>query len=71
MKWASRCCVNQESQLAVKLFAVICFFTGVMALAGLVVRRGRELPTSTPDYVLVFVGLAGLMTGLILLFNRF
>ncbi len=54
-----------------KLFAVICFFAGVLALAGLVIRRGRQLPTGNPDYVLMFVGLAGLMTGLILLFNRF
>jgi hypothetical protein len=55
----------------VKLFAVVCFFAGVLALAGLVIRRGRRLPTGTPDYGLMFVGLAGLMTGLILLFNRF
>jgi hypothetical protein len=55
---------------AVKLFAVMCFFAGVVALAALVVRRGRKLPTSTPDYALTFVGLAGAITGLILLFNR-
>ena len=54
-----------------KLFAVMCFFAGVVALAGLVIRRGRNLPTSNPDYALMFVGLSGLMTGLILLFNRF
>ncbi|GEM_PF-2188393 len=58
------------SGLVVKLFAVFCFFAGVLALAGLVIRRGRQIPTSTPDYLLMFVGLAGLMTGLILLFNR-
>lgn len=53
-----------------KLFAVICFFAGVVALAALVVRRGRQLPFDRADAALTFIGIAGLMTGLILLFNR-
>jgi hypothetical protein len=55
----------------VKLLAVICFFAGVVALAALVVRRGRKLAMAAPDYALSFVGLAGVVTGIILLFNRF
>lgn len=54
-----------------KLFAVACFFVGVVSLAVLTVRRGRKLPASLPDYGLAFVGLAGVVTEIILLFNRF
>lgn len=54
-----------------KTFAVACFFIGVVSLAILTVRRGRKLPTSGPDYALAFVGLAGVVAGVILLFNRF
>ena len=54
-----------------KVFAVICFFVGVVALASLVVRRGRKLAAAWPDYVMAFIGLAGVVTGIILLFNRF
>lgn len=54
-----------------KLFAVACLFIGVVSLAILTVRRGRKLPNSWPDYALAFLGLAGVVTGVILLFNRF
>jgi hypothetical protein len=53
-----------------KLFAVACFFFGVVALGALVERRGRKVPPSWLDYAFTFVGLAGVITGLILLFNR-
>ena len=54
-----------------KTFAVACFFVGVVSLAVLTVRRGRKLPSTWPDYGLAFIGLAGVVTGVILLFNRF
>ncbi|MDX2222255.1 MAG: hypothetical protein SFV21_05875 [Rhodospirillaceae bacterium] len=54
-----------------KVFAVACFFFGVVALGILTVRRGRRVPPSWPDYALGFVGLAGSIAGVILLFNRF
>jgi hypothetical protein len=54
-----------------KTFAVACFFVGVVSLAALTVRRGRKLAPRWLDYVLAFAGLAGVVTGVILLFNRF
>jgi hypothetical protein len=54
----------------VKLFAVGCFFFGVVALGVLVERRARKVAPAWPDYALTFIGLAGVITGLILLFNR-
>ena len=55
----------------VKLIAVACFFFGVVALGILTVRRGRNLAMSMPDYAFAFVGLAGTIAGVIMLFNRF
>lgn len=53
-----------------KLFAVICFFVGVVSLAGLVIRRGRNIKPDHVDAILTFLGIAGAITGMILLFNR-
>ena len=48
---------------------VICFVVGVSALALLAVRRGRERPLDWSDYVLMFLGLASVISGLALFFT--
>ncbi|MBL8644423.1 MAG: hypothetical protein JNK21_10870 [Rhodospirillaceae bacterium] len=53
-----------------RLFAVICFVGGVAALGTLAVRRSNKRPWTMLDTGLSFVGMAGVVTGLILLFNR-
>ncbi|MCB2106112.1 MAG: hypothetical protein KDE14_00370 [Rhodobacteraceae bacterium] len=54
-----------------KLFAVICLVVGVAALGTLTVRRGRGTVFVWMDSVLAFIGLAGAIAGVIILFNRF
>jgi hypothetical protein len=54
----------------VKLFAVVCFIGGVASLANLVIRRNRNLAWGGFDTFLTFTGIAGVMIGLFLLFNR-
>lgn len=55
----------------VRLFGVSAFFLGVLALAFLAIRRGQNIPTRWPDYVMMFVGLAGAIMGLAVVFLRF
>jgi hypothetical protein len=40
------------------IFGVASFFAGVLALAFLVVRRGRRLPQTWMDHTALFVGIA-------------
>jgi len=57
--------------LAVRLFGVGAFLLGVLALGMLAVRRGQNIPSAWPDYVMMFVGIAGAITGLAVFFLRF
>jgi hypothetical protein len=53
------------------VFGVTSFFLGVLSLAMLAIRRGRNLPYSKPDYVMMFVGIAGSIMGIAVIFLRF
>jgi hypothetical protein len=55
----------------VRIFGVVSFFVGVVALGVLAIRRGQNLPTKWPDYVMMFLGVAGAITGLAVVFLRF
>jgi len=55
----------------VRLFGVTAFILGVAALGFLAIRRGQNLPTTWPDYVMMFVGIAGAIMGLAVVFLRF
>jgi hypothetical protein len=55
----------------VAVFGVLSFFVGVVALALLVIRRGQNLPQRGLDHLLVFVGTAGVIVGLGVIFMRF
>lgn len=53
------------------IFGVTTFILGVIALAVLVIRRGRKLPQRGLDHVLVFIGTAGVIVGIGVVFMRF
>jgi hypothetical protein len=55
----------------VAVFGVSCFIIGVIALAMLVIRRGRKLRPTGLDHILVFVGTAGVIVGIGVVFMRF
>jgi len=55
----------------VGLFGVASFILGVLALGFLAIRRGENIPTTWPDYVMMFVGIAGAIMGLAVVFLRF
>lgn len=56
---------------AVRVFGVGSFVLGVVALGYLAVRRGRKAPTKWSDHVALFIGIAGSITGLAVIFMRF
>jgi hypothetical protein len=51
-----------------KALGVLSFVVGVAALGMLAVRRGNNAPMASPDYMLMFIGLAGAIAGLMLFF---
>lgn len=53
------------------IFGVMCFIIGVIALGALVVRRGQKRPQSGIDHLLVFLGTAGPIIGIGVIFMRF
>jgi len=55
----------------VRIFGVGCFILGVAALGFLAVRRGQKIPMNGLDYTMMFLGLAGAITGLAVVFLRF
>jgi hypothetical protein len=55
----------------VAVFGVLSFIVGVVALAVLVIRRGRGLPQQSIDHILVFLGTAGVIVGIAVIFMRF
>ena len=55
----------------ISVYGVAAFIVGVAALFGLVIRRNGNKPMAAPDYAMMFVGLAGAITGLAIIFLRF
>jgi uncharacterized membrane protein HdeD (DUF308 family) len=55
----------------VRLFGVAAFIVGILSLAVLAVRRGQKIPTTWPDTVMMFVGIAASITGIAVIFMRF
>ncbi len=53
------------------VFGVISFIAGVIALALIVIRRGRHIPNTWVDHWALFVGIAGTILGLAIIFLRF
>ena len=53
------------------VFGVTSFIVGVIALAMLVMRQGRKQPQTVFDHTLVFLGTAGVIVGLGVIFMRF
>ena len=47
------------------------FILGVVALGFLAIRRGQKTPVNGFDYVMMFVGVAGAIMGLAVVFLRF
>lgn len=56
---------------SVAVFGVVSFIIGVIALAMLVIRRGQKKPTRGLDHFLVFIGTAGVIVGIGVVFMRF
>jgi hypothetical protein len=52
-------------------FGVAAFFVGVVALGFLAVRRGQNQPVIWVDTLMTFIGIAGAITGLAVVFLRF
>lgn len=52
-------------------FGVTAFIVGVFALGVLAVRRSQNKPSTMLDAVMIFVGIAGAITGLAVVFLRF
>jgi len=55
----------------VRTFGVCAFILGVAALGFLAIRRGQNIPTAGMDHAMMFVGIAGAITGLAVIFLRF
>jgi hypothetical protein len=53
------------------IFGVASFLVGILGLAVLAVRRSKNIPADWPDYVMIFVGIAGSIMGLAVVFLRF
>jgi hypothetical protein len=51
-----------------KAWGVLCFVVGVGALSLLAIRRGQDTPLRGTDYLMMFIGLAGVIAGLALFF---
>lgn len=53
------------------VFGVASFVAGVIALALLIIRRGRRRVQTALDHILVFVGVSGVIIGIGVVFMRF
>lgn len=62
---------SAERTCGVRVFGVSIFVIGAVSLATLIIRRGRNLPPTAPDHLMLFVGIAGIITGLAVIFLRF
>ena len=54
-----------------RVFGVVVFVLGALALGILIVRRGRNLPVRWGDHLMLFLGIAGTITGLAIVFTLF
>ena len=61
----------QHGPGGISIFGVSAFVVGILALAGLIIRRDKRTPLGATDYVLMFLGIAGAIIGLAVLFLRF
>ena len=55
----------------VGIFGVTVFVLGAIALAIVVIRRGSRRRPSGLDHFMLFLGIAGMITGLAVVFLRF
>jgi hypothetical protein len=55
----------------VRVFGVSVFVIGAISLALLIIRRGSNVRPSTPDHIMLFLGIAGTIMGLAVIFLRF
>lgn len=62
---------SSRGDTRVAVFGVVSFVVGVVALALLVIRRGQNLPQRGFDHLLVFLGTAGVIVGIGVIFMRF
>ncbi len=56
---------------ALRIFGVSAFILGVLSLGILALRRGQKIPVSWPDHLMMFIGIAGAIMGLAVVFLRF
>ena len=56
---------------SIGVFGVTAFVVGILALAALIIRRDKRTPLSAADYTFMFVGIAGPIISLAVLFLRF
>ena len=63
--------MNHGGPGGISIFGVAAFVVGILALAGLVIRRDKKKPLGATDYSLMFLGIAGAIVGLAVLFLRF
>lgn len=54
-----------------RIFGVTAFILGVLSLGILAMRRSQKIPTSWSDHVMMFVGIAGAIMGLVVVFLCF
>jgi predicted membrane channel-forming protein YqfA (hemolysin III family) len=55
----------------VGVFGVSVFVIGAVSLALLIVRRGNKTVPTSADHVMLFLGIAGTITGLVVILLRF
>ena len=55
----------------ISIFGVSAFVVGILALAALIIRRDNKKPLTAADHGLMFLGIAGAIVGLAVLFLRF
>lgn len=63
--------MNHSGPGGISIFGVAAFVVGILALAALIIRRDNKKPLSATDYGLMFLGIAGAIVGLAVLFLRF
>jgi len=63
--------MNHGGHGSISVFGVTAFVVGILALAALIIRRDKRKPLNAADYTFMFVGIAGPIIGLAVLFLRF
>ena len=57
--------------MALSVFGVTIFVLGAIALATVIIRRGNGRRPGGLDHFMLFLGIAGMITGLAVVFMRF